>query len=144
MMAESSGNPAADSGLARGLAQITAPTAADLRRWYPELADWGGPLDPRWAVAAQCRLLKRWETLWRPRTADAAAALALALGSYNAGYGWMLREARRCGSRGECDRRHWFEHIEDEANCLRAARHCTETRRYIRRIFAAAPHYAGF
>lgn len=130
---ESRFRPDARSKYAAGLAQFTPPTAADMQRWYPaELreectAAGGCPLSPGWAIRSLCLFDRRlWLTWGAAATEDDRWGFTLA--SYNAGRGWISREAREAPARG-LDGARWREHVERV--CVRARWACEESAGYV-------------
>ena len=123
----------AESGLAAdakspvgaiGIMQIMPATYADIRRKVPFLED---IREPRWNIAAGIfydrQLYRKWKRKRELRTQE---RLAFAFGSYNAGYGNVLKAYKRASKRhGEVNR--W-----DEVAPFAPL----ETRAYVQRIHA--------
>lgn len=95
--AESYWNPEARSPYAAGLTQFTPSTAEWINTLDAELAAIRNILDPRWAVRAQNIYMRRlWLVFDDVECPD--ERWAFALGSYNAGLGWLTREKNHSGS----------------------------------------------
>lgn len=93
-IAESALNPDAESPMgARGIMQILPSTYQEIKASNPFLADIS---DPRWNIAAGIyynrQLYRKWKQKHDIRTNE---RLNFAFGSYNAGYGNMLKAYRR-------------------------------------------------
>ena len=100
-----------------------------------------GPTDPRCAIRAQVKYMKGLlnfiygsRGVTQPPTPVDAYQLALA--SYNAGLGNILKERRDCYGERRCRSGVWLDNVEE--HCLRAARYCPETRHYVGRITNSA------
>jgi membrane-bound lytic murein transglycosylase F len=122
-IAESALNPKAKSPMgARGIMQILPSTYKEIKAKNPFLANID---DPRWNIAAGIfydrQLYRKWKKKRDIRTAE---RLNFAFGSYNAGYGNVLKAYKRAAKRhGEV--REWRQ----------AAPHAPkETRHYVKRI----------
>ena len=97
-IAESALNPDARSPAgARGIMQILPSTYQEIKAQNPFLA---GIEDPRWNIAAGIfydrQLYRKWK---RKRDIRTAERLNFAFGSYNAGYGNVLKAYRRASDR---------------------------------------------
>ena len=97
-IAESGLKPEAKSPLgARGLMQILPSTYAEIKTQNPFLADID---DPRWNIAAGIfynrQLYRKWKTKADIRTGE---RLNFAFGSYNAGYGNILKGYKRAAGK---------------------------------------------
>ena len=131
-----------------GLAQFMPATWEDqVPHLGPECAD-AGPKDPRCAIRAQLlymrgllRFVYGSKGVTEPPTHVDAFQLALA--SYNAGLGNILKERRDCYKERRCGSGVWLDNVEE--HCLRSARFCPETRHYVGRITnsALAAYLAG-
>jgi len=138
--AESTWRPLAQSPYARGLGQQTEDTETWLNSIDSELrAIGGGAFNPRWSIRAAIfydRLIwDRWASGFSPDDPERYAAM---LHGYNAGPGWLTKEARVAP-----DPAVWFGSVETV--CLRRADACKETRQYVRRILIdLRPIYRGF
>jgi len=99
----------ARSPYANGLAQFTPATAADMGRWYPELAEVDA-FNPSWALRALVRLDRR---LWdlEPRAATLCDRMALTLSAFNGGRGWVIKQ-KAAAAAGGSDSTRWFSHVE--------------------------------
>jgi len=122
-IAESGLDPAAKSPMgARGIMQILPATYQEIRSKNPFLANIE---DPRWNIAAAIfydrQLYRKWKQQHDIQTSE---RLKFAFGSYNAGYGNMLKAYRRAADRHDEVRR--WEHLAPFAP--------SETRRYVSRI----------
>lgn len=122
-IAESGLNPRASSPMgARGIMQILPSTYEEIKTKNPFLADID---EPRWNIAAGIfydrQLYRKWKA---KRDIQTAERLKFAFGSYNAGYGNVLKAYRRATSEhGEVKR--WDQ----------VATHAPgETRHYVSRI----------
>lgn len=96
---ESAWNPTAKSAYASGLAQFTPATARDMARLHPQELGRAAPLDPRWALLAQC--------IYDKALYDAAAFAAtegdrwrFALWGYNGGWGWVQKDRAKAKALG--------------------------------------------
>ncbi len=131
---ESAWRPQARSAYAAGLAQFTPGTEGDMNRWYPELRELGGALNPRWAIRALVLYDKR---LWQLNTdwATDDDRWRATLHSYNAGHGSTQKERRAAPDSARYA----------SLPCKRRPEACQETAGYVRRILdVLRPVYEGF
>lgn len=103
---ESRWRPAANSGVALGLAQFTPGTAAWIAKIYPSQLGGAAPLDAGWALRAlvlyDYRLYGEVPSFRdTPPPSDRWAA---ALAAYNGGLAWVYRDAKA----STCDRSLWW------------------------------------
>lgn len=124
-IAESGLNPKAKSPVgARGLMQIMPATFKDIRKANPLIADIH---EPRWNIAAGIfydrQLYRKWK---RKRGLHTQDRLAFAFGSYNAGFGNMLRAYKKASKKHDEVKR--WEQVAPFAP--------RETRGYVSRIQA--------
>jgi soluble lytic murein transglycosylase-like protein len=122
-IAESGLNAKAKSPVgALGIMQIMPATYEDIRKLIPFLED---IREPRWNIAAGVfydrHLYRKWKRARELHTQD---RLAFALGSYNAGYGTMLRAYKRAQNK-HGDIKRWNEIAPFVPG---------ETRAYVKRI----------
>jgi membrane-bound lytic murein transglycosylase F len=122
-IAESGLDPDAGSPMgARGIMQILPATYAEIKASNPFMA---GIEDPRWNIAAGIyydrQLYRKWK---RKRGIQTAQRLMFAFGSYNAGFGNVLKAYRRAENR-DAEVRRWAQ-VAPFAPA--------ETRRYVARI----------
>lgn len=123
-----------------GLSQFMPKTWGDMPRLAG--ADWGdcadkGPTDPRCAIRAQLVYMRElvryvYASKGVTRPLSHLDAFQLALASYNAGQGNILKERRDCYKERSCRSGVWLDNVEE--HCLRASRYCPETRHYVGRI----------
>ncbi len=131
---ESAWRPQARSAYAAGLAQFTSGTEGDMNRWYPELRELGGALNPRWALRALVLYDKR---LWQLNTGWATDddRWRATLHSYNAGHGSTQKERRAAADPTRYA----------SLPCKRRPEACRETASYVDRILnRLRPIYEGF
>ncbi len=126
---ESAWDPRARSPYASGLTQFTPATARWISRLYPDLAE-AAPLDPRWAIRAQSRYMRRLYLAY-VTAATECEQMAMALSAYNGGAGHTNRQRRWAREAGD-DPAYWFGHSENF--CRRPAWACRENIRYPRVI----------
>lgn len=128
---ESGWKPTAKSGVgAIGLAQFMPGTAEWIANLYPADLKPGAPLDPAWAI----RALVRYDyLLYRkvPKFQAGDERWAAALGSYNAGLGWILKDQK--AAQGVCDESMWFTCVTNIPDKRTAANHL-QSSDYPRRI----------
>ncbi len=131
---ESAWQPRACSRYASGLGQFTPGTEADMTRWYPELAELGGALNPRWAIRALVLYDRRlWNSFAKWATED--DHWRAVLHGYNAGPGSLQKERRAAADPSRYA----------ALPCKRRPQACQETAGYVRRILdVLTPRYGGF
>ena len=138
---ESSWDPDACSGAgACGLAQFEPSTWADLQpKLGPECAA-ADRTDPRCSIRALCVYMG--ELLHFVDTSSGVdppvqptERYSLALASYDAGLGNILKERRSCKTDPLCYSGAWEGNVADK--CLRSPGACEETQNYVRRIMEA-------
>lgn len=121
-IAESGLDPDAESPMgARGIMQILPSTYEEIRTRNPFLAD---IKDPRWNIAAGIFYNRQLYRKWRRSEIHTEERLKFAFGSYNAGYGNILKAYRRAEN-SQAEIRRW-EHVAPFAP--------GETRHYVARI----------
>jgi len=131
---ESAWRPEARSKYASGLGQFTPATEGDMNRWYPELRDMGGALNPRWAIRGLVLYDRRLYGQFNKFDSENDHWCAV-LHAYNAGPGSLQRELRACHT----------PTIYASIPCLRNPQACAETAGYVRRIVhVLKPLYEGF
>ena len=113
---------------AKGLMQLLPSTFEELCNRYPELKK--NIYDPRWNIAAGIRYDR---DLWKKWRAERPFEdrLSFTFGSYNAGFGTLLRAQKVCKERG-LDENYWRS-IESVAPEVRGWRH-QETLGYVKKI----------
>ena len=122
---------------AEGMAQFMPGTAAWIAKLYPADLQPADALDGHWAIRA-CVKYDKW--LWDkfPQAATREDRWGMGLASYNAGLGWIQKEARQALGASR-----WYGSTENA--CLRRASACAESRGYVRNIwFRWRPLYAGW
>ncbi len=123
-IAESGLNPKAKSSAgAKGIMQILPTTYEDIRKKNPFIAD---ITEPRWNIAAGIfydrQLYRKWKKKKQVHTQD---RLLFAFGSYNAGYGNVLKAFKRAHKKHGDDLREWSQVAPFAPG---------ETRHYVKRI----------
>lgn len=128
---ESACNPRAQSPYAKGLAQFTDSTAADMARRYPTELGPADPFNPSWSIAAQALYLRDLTRQNAGRTECDTWAFGLA--AYNGGAGWLIRDRAAARAQG-VPSDVWFGAVELTPDRRRAQWAITENRGYPRRI----------
>jgi soluble lytic murein transglycosylase-like protein len=125
---ESMLNPKAVSPVgAKGLAQFMPATWADMIKPLEMPAD-ASPFDPDYAIPACCYYMKQLHQKWSSPRPE-ADRYALALASYNAGFGNLINAQKKAG--GAFD----YQTIAGHLHYVTGQGNASETRTYVRRIF---------
>ena len=120
-------NPTAQSHVgASGIAQFMSPTWKDVRKelGLPAAAT---PLDPKYAIRAGAFYMAKLRNSWKSKRKE-KDRYNLALSSYNAGFGNILKAQRLADGAPE------FQPIIDQLHLVTGI-HATETRGYVIRIW---------
>src|ERR1051325_2834345 len=108
---ESAWNCLAQSPFAKGLAQFTDPTWADMIKRDPSIAELGDVWNPHAAIRA---MVTYHHSLWSQFSAVRLAdeRWAFVLSSYNGGLGWVHRDQKLCAQYPGVDPNLWFGNVE--------------------------------
>jgi soluble lytic murein transglycosylase-like protein len=125
---ESRLNPTAVSPVgAQGLAQFMPKTWSDMKRELRMHAE-ASPFEPTYAIPALCHYMAKLHNQWTAKRED-ADRYALALASYNAGLGNIIRAQKLAGNANE------YHQIIAQLHRVTGDKNARETRTYVEKIF---------